>query len=107
MAEAKPVAERVEKIMSIRPGEFEAGIARLDANASQTTSGGITRHVVDHPAAGGAQVAITFEKLEPAVLGGLMRLPRARVTLELAELAPDARRAFLGVFDQTFQRGGG
>lgn len=107
MAEAKPVAERVEKIMSIRPGEFEAGIARLDTAASQTTSGGIARHVVDHPSAGDATVTITFEKLEPAVLGGLMRLPRARVVLEMADLAPDARRAFLGVFDQTFQRGGG
>ena len=54
-----------------------------------------------------AVVSIRFEAIEPAVLGGLMRLPRARVTLDLGSLDGDARQAFLAIFDQTFQRGGG
>ena len=109
MAEEKPVAAQVEKIMSIKPVEFEAGIVRLDSDApaSATTARDITTYAVDHPAAGGGPVRIVFEKLEPAVLGGLMRLPRAKVTLYLEGLSDDARRAFLGIFDQTFQRGGG
>lgn len=110
MADDKPVAAIVEKIMSIKAAEFEAGIRRLDpaAVASASTEGGTVVFPVAHSSAGGVgPVQITFEKLAPAVLGGLMRLPRAKVTLHLADLAPDARRAFLGVFDQTFQRGGG
>jgi len=110
MAQAKPIAAHVEKIMSIKPIEFEAGITRLDPTAvtSAVTDGATVTFPVTHPAAGDAgPVAITFEKLEPAVLGGLMRLPRAKVTLRLDDLTPDARRTFLGVFDQTFQRGGG
>lgn len=110
MAQAKPIAAHVEKIMSIKPIEFEAGITRLDPTAvtSAVTDGATVTFPVTHPAAGTADpVPITFEKLEPAVLGGLMRLPRAKVTLNLDKLAPDARRTFLGVFDQTFQRGGG
>lgn len=110
MAEAKAVAARVEKLMSIKPAEFEAGITRLDpaAVASAVTEGGTVTFPVTHAATGGAEpVPIIFEKLEPAVLGGLMRLPRAKVTLKLDNLGPDQRRTFLGVFDQTFQRGGG
>ena len=110
MVQEKPVAARVEKIMSIKPAEFEAGIARLNpaAAAAARVQAGSVVFSVDHPSAGDAgPVPIVFEKLEPAVLGGLMRLPRAKVTLQLDALAPPARRAFLGVFDQTFQRGGG
>lgn len=110
MAQEQGIAARVEKTMSIRPTEFEAGITRLDpeAVASATMAGGITTFSVTHPATGaGGPVTITFEKLEPAVLGGLMRLPRARVTLHLDDLDADARRNVLAVFDQTFQRGGG
>ncbi len=110
MAEANSVAARVEKIMSIKPIEFEAGITRLDPTAvtSAVTDGATVTFPVTHPAAGTTDpVPITFEKLAPAILGGLMRLPRAKVTLELDDLTPDARRTFLGIFDQTFQRGGG
>ena len=110
MAQAKAVAARVEKTMSIKPVEFEAGITRLDpaAVASASTAGGVVTFSVTHPAVDSAgPVTITFEKLEPAVLGGLMRLPRARVTLHLNDLDAETRRRFVGVIDQTFQRGGG
>lgn len=101
MADAKDVPGRVEKIMSITLAEFEAGLARLDATAPATEQGG----VYQIPNAPG--VAIAFGKLEPAVLGGVMRLPRARVTLQLEALDGNVRAAFLALFDRTFQRGGG
>lgn len=101
MAEPKPVPGRIEKIMSIKLSEFEAGLARLDAAAPETNVDG-TYKIPNAPG-----VSIIFEKLEPAVLGGLMRLPRAKVTLNLEALDAPARTKFLGFFDQTFQRGGG
>lgn len=101
MANAGPLPDRIEKIMSIKLSEFQAGIGRLDPSAPATASGGVYQ-LANH---GG--VTVTFERLEPAVLGGLMRLPRARVTLDLERLAPEARQQFLALFDQTFQRGGG
>lgn len=91
----------VEKIMSIKLSEFEAGLGRLDASAPATMDGGRYRI----PNTDG--VVITFEKLETAVLGGLMRLPRARVTIDVSALGEDARDQFVARFDQTFQRGGG
>lgn len=87
--------------MSIKLSEFEAGLARLDPSAPATNDGG----TYSIPNTNG--VTITFEKLEPAVLGGLMRLPRAKVILNLEALDVDAREKFLSFFDQTFQRGGG
>ncbi len=93
----------VEKLMSIRLEEFEAGVARLNGGTRVTGSNG--RYVVP---SGSGDVTIAFEKLEPAVLGGLMRLPRARVTIDLTGFGDDdARRDFLAFFDRTFQRGGG
>jgi hypothetical protein len=100
-AAAEPVPQTIEKIMSIKLSEFEAGLARLDAAAPATAQNGT------YTIAREQGVSITFEKLEPAVLGGLMRLPRARVTLHLNSLEPEERRRFLSFFDQTFQRGGG
>lgn len=101
MAASKDVPATIEKIMSIKLSEFEAGLARLDPSAPATHVEGI------YNIPNTAGVSIKFEKLEPAVLGGLMRLPRAKVTLNLEALAPEARQKFLSFFDQTFQRGGG
>ncbi len=52
-------------------------------------------------------VRIVYEPLERATLGGLLALPRARVTLHLGELGAAERRAFLARFERAFQRGGG
>lgn len=54
-----------------------------------------------------AEVRIDYESLEGATLGGLLALPRARVTLHLGELGKAERHAFLARFDKAFQRGGG
>ncbi len=101
MAGSKLVPGTIEKIMSIRLTEFEAGLARLDPTAPATGTNG----TYAIPNSGGA--TITFEKLETAVLGGLMRLPRAKVTINVEALDADARAKFVAFFDQTFQRGGG
>jgi hypothetical protein len=101
MTTSKSVPPTIEKIMSIRLVEFEAGLTRLDPAAPSTNVSG----TYQIPNTDGA--SITFEKIEPAVLGGLMRLPRARVTLHVETLDQEARTKFLAFFDQTFQRGGG
>ena len=55
----------------------------------------------------GGDVRIVYEPLEKVTLGGLLALPRARVTLHLEELDEAERRAFLARFDKAFQRGVG
>ena len=101
MTRPKFVPPMMEKIMSITLTEFEAGLARLDPAAPSTNVSG-TYQV---PNTDGA--SITFEMLQSTVLGGLMHLPRARVTLHVETLDQEARTKFLAFFDQTFQRGGG
>lgn len=54
-----------------------------------------------------AEIRIVYEPLEKATLGGLLALPRARVTLHLGELDERQRQSFLKAFDKAFQRGGG
>jgi hypothetical protein len=101
MVEPTPVPGKIEKIMSIKLSEFEAGLARLDPAAPASNAGG-TYEIPNTPG-----ISITFDKLEPAVLGGVMRLPRAKVTLNLEALDAPSRTKFLSFFNQTFQRGGG
>jgi hypothetical protein len=96
---SKSVPDRTEKIMSITLQEFEAGLGRIDGQSAAPTPPGVYEN------SNGA--VITFEKLEPVVLGGLMRLPRARVTIDVTCLESETRQRFLAHFDQTFQRGGG
>ena len=50
---------------------------------------------------------VRYEQLESATLGGLLALPRARVTIDLGNLDQAQRKAFLTRFDRAFQRGGG
>ncbi len=94
----------VEKLMSCTRAEFETGIARLTgAPARQDAEGAYDLSA----AAGGRPVTCAFTPQPDAVLGGLVRLPRVRVTLRLAALDPAARADLLARFDRTFQRGGG
>ena len=53
------------------------------------------------------EVRIVYESLEKATLGGLLALPRAKVTLHMGGLGETERQAFLARFDKAFQRGGG
>lgn len=95
----------VEKIMSIRHDEFDAGIARL--NGAPPTLPRSATYELSDPGGKSGYVRISFEKLPTAVLGGLMKLPRARVVIDMSDLEPHRREAFLALFDRTFQRGGG
>ncbi|SMX48090.1 hypothetical protein [Maliponia aquimaris] len=95
--------ETVQKLMSVTLAEFETGVARLTGAAAVSTGA-----VYDlSPAAAGKPVTAHFVPQPDAVLGGLVRLPRVQVTLDLRALDKDARAGFVLQFDRVFQRGGG
>lgn len=94
----------VRKLMSCTRAEFETGVERLTGAPPRRLPTG-AYDLTD--AAGGRTVACTFEPQADAVLGGLVRLPRVLVTLDLAALPAGERCAFVLRFDRTFQRGGG
>ncbi len=94
--------ETIEKIMSLTLADFHRSVRVL---APDLTPGhGQTEVVVPD---GAASVRITYEPLESTTLGGLLALPRARVTISHDSGDPGLRAAFLARFDQAFQRGGG
>lgn len=92
----------IVKEMSISKSEFRATLARLSPVAAALTEAESIRF----PIAGG-HVAIEFAVLSPVTLGGLLALPRAKVTLTFQDVAAADRTAFLRRFDIAFQRGGG
>lgn len=98
-----PVAETIEKIMSIRLDEFEAGLARLARPQPVERGDGVYRLRLSD----GTSAAITFTTLPVVVLGGLMRLPRAKITIRFEHASAEAAAMFIRLFDRTFQRGGG
>jgi len=91
----------VEKIMSLGSAEFERSLHVLDPAAKLNVDGRVT---LQHPP---GQVELTFEHLPSQTLGGLLALPRARITLDFTGLAQNDADAFLQKFDRAFQRGGG
>ncbi len=93
---------RVEKIMSLDLGEFHRSLRALAPGVPLEDG---QKDIVI--AAENAEIRIVYEPLETATLGGLLALPRARVTLHLGELDEAQRHAFLARFDRAFQRGGG
>jgi len=97
--------ETVEKLMSITRAEFEAGLKRLGGKPPRLDGSG--QYVVSGTGGERQSVICSFEALPDAVLGGRMRLPRARVKLHLAALSGKARVDFVALFERTFQRGGG
>lgn len=94
----------VEKVMSFTEAEFENGLARLTGSAVRKTDSG-AYDLSD--AAGGVLVTCTFTPQPDAVLGGLVRLPRVAVILDMSPLGDAERSRFLNRFEKTFQRGGG
>jgi len=97
--------EALEKLMAITREEFETGLRRLTGSVLQATIAG--HYVLADIGAGRQSVRCSFERLPDAVLGGLMKLPRARIRLHLADLPREAREDFIASFDRIFQRGGG
>lgn len=91
----------VEKIMSLGSAEFERSLHVLAPTAKLDENG---RAVLEHPP---GQVELTFEPLPSQTLGGLLALPRARITLAYIDLDQSDADAFTLKFDRAFQRGGG
>ncbi len=94
--------ERVEKLMALTLAEFHRSLKTLAPNIILADNQ--TEIVIP---ADRSEVRIVYEPLEKATLGGLLALPRARVTLHLGELGKGQRHTFLTAFDKAFQRGGG
>jgi hypothetical protein len=94
--------DRVEKVMALTLADFHRSLATLAPDAALRD--GQTAVEIE---IGGASVSITFEAQPETTLGGLLALPRARVTLGLDRLDEAERAAFLTRFDRAFQRGGG
>ncbi len=105
MADEAGESETVEKLMSIRRDEFEAGLARLAGTELQPN--GEDSYLLSNIGTERQTVHCIFETLPDAVLGKLLMLPRARIRLHLAALSSETRAEFLTLFDRTFQRGGG
>jgi hypothetical protein len=94
--------ERVEKLMALTLGDFHRSLKVLAPDISLREE----QTEVSIPA-GGKSVHIRFAAQEGATLGGLLALPRARVTLIFNGMGESEREAFLVRFDRAFQRGGG
>lgn len=92
----------IEKIMALTQSEFLRALASLDAGAEVSSE-----PVAATMAAGAGKVRIQFEPLDEVRLGGLLSMPRARVSLSFTRVGPDERRDFILRFDRAFQRGGG
>jgi len=105
MADEGSPSATVEKVMSTTRAEFERGLERLTGAPPRPNGHG--GYVLGDMGTGVQTIGCAFEPLADAVLGGLMRLPRVRVRLDLAALPVDTRRDFVARFDRTFQRGGG
>ena len=92
----------VTKIMSLTLSDFHRSVQTL---APRT---GIRDGQTDFAIPDGEELAlVSYEPLENTTLGGLLAMPRARVTIDLQHLDGPRREAFLARFDRAFQRGGG
>jgi hypothetical protein len=98
-----PSGERitVEKIMSLSTAEYARTLGQL---LGPLPGEGAACVAV---AIGSGEVRIAYEPLDAVRLGGLLELPRARVTLSFTGATASEREHFLQRFDVAFQRGGG
>ncbi len=88
--------------MSLSPDEFRRSLAFF---APETA----TKAPADSYRLGGGDksLRISLEEMEPFSPGGLIVLPRCRVTLAFSGYGADERAELLARFDRTFFRGGG
>lgn len=94
--------DRLVKLMTITRAEFETSLRGLEPAASLDAAGDVQLRVED------SVVRLSFVGLAPRTIGGgLLRLPQARVTIDLSAVAPAARAGFVRRFEIAFQRGGG
>lgn len=94
--------DKVEKIMSLDLTEFHRSLKTLCPDVPH----GFEQTEFTFPT-DNADVRIVYEPLGKATLGGLLALPRAKVTLIFGKMSEAEKRSFLTRFDRAFQRGGG
>ena len=94
----------ISKLMSLTFQDFLRSVAVLEGDGPDRTTA--MEKAVRLPAGGGF-VDIQFEKLEDVRLGGLLALPRARVSLRFWDVPENEIKKFVARFDMAFQRGGG
>lgn len=95
-------AGSVEKTMSLDLAEFLRSLKTL--NPDVRLEDGQKEVLIP---TGKSGVRIVYEPLENATLGGLLSLPRARVTISFDNPDEAECQKFLARFDKAFQRGGG
>ena len=99
MSNAKTI---IEKTMSLTLAEFQRSLAKLTQDLTADTSSDAAKITY-----GAGTVAIAYKPLADVTIGGLLSLPRARVSLSFDALDETQQTAFLTKFDKAFQRGGG
>lgn len=92
----------IEKTMSLTLVEFQRSLANLAQDSTAEMSGDAAKITY-----GSGTVAIAYKPLAKVTMGGLLSLPRARVSLSFEALDEAQQIAFLAKFDKAFQRGGG
>ena len=94
--------DTVEKIMSLTLADFHRSVEALAPDIAARK--GQTEFRIPES---DATVLVRYEPLESTTLGGLLTMPRARITIFFNGFDEAGREAFLARFDQAFQRGGG
>ena len=93
---------QVEKVMSMTLADFHRNLKVL---APQHTIGPQQKKIrLDLE---GASAEIRFEIIDSKTYGGLLKIPRALITLSFDDSSAEARQAFVDRFDFAFRRGGG
>ena len=91
--------------MSVSRAEFLASLEH--AGRVSQTSGDQWVCPLEGANSADGQAVITFSPAASVRLGGLLELPRARVTIRFDGGSAQARASFLRRFEIAFQRGGG
>ncbi len=92
----------VVKEMALTPEEFFRGLGPAMQGLAYRVEGQVVE------AGTSAQgISISIRPLPPRVLGGLLSVPRARVTISFRGYDAQAEAEFLNRFDRAFHRGGG
>ena len=93
---------QVEKIMSMTLADYHRSLKVLAPELTLAPHQKTVRLDLE-----GASADVRFEDMDSKTYGTLLKIPRARVTLDFDDSNPEARQAFLERFDFAFRRGGG
>ena len=102
---AAEVGDSIEQLMSVSRAEFLASLEHV--GSVREIADGQWLYALDGAGLEQGQATITFAPAPSVRLGGLLELPRARVTIRFDGGSTQARASFLRRFEIAFQRGGG